>query len=459
MARPIHRGDGAALDATFGVESVDGKVTVVVESRGGARGQPGARNIDYSEGLEVLLGRLQDRGARILDAVVDTLATRQLPHEVRRLAIDGRPYPVAIDDPSELQRRIRAAQTGIGREEGARGAGNSTKRIRLYLGLDSGAPSNATLEAELAGRRPEPRYWAFFANPRIYRVEQALEASADDSWLTAGREIQAGDRAIIWRGRGADGRRGVVALAEVTSDPLDLDDSGNPYWVEPQAPKIEARVRVRYVTPPGVPLWLDQHEATLGDLSITAARGGTVFNVRPEQWDAVVALAGGWPSATTTARRHVGRPYTNIGRVPPAARREPFEVDPDKVDRGLQGHASTQDALADFLRGQGLDPRSPVGDEPEFDLAWVRDGTTFVAEVKSLVIANEERQLRLGLGQVLRYRQRLSGGNGRVIAVLVPERRPSEGNWEDLCNELGILLVWPGSFETLVANPTDVLAF
>jgi hypothetical protein len=75
----------------------------------------------------------------------------------------------------------------------------------------------------------EPRYWAFFANPRIYRIDGALRSLAEDRWVTAGKDVRQGDRVLIWRGLGADHRRGVVALGEVMSDPSDLDDSANPF--------------------------------------------------------------------------------------------------------------------------------------------------------------------------------------------------------------------------------------
>lgn len=39
--------------------------------------------------------------------------------------------------------------------------------------------------------------------------------------------------------------------------------------------------------------------------------------------------------------------------------------------------------------------------EPSFDLAWMTTETVFVVEVKSTTAKNEEKQLRLGLGQVL----------------------------------------------------------
>jgi len=62
--------------------------------------------------------------------------------------------------------------------------------------------------------------------------------------------------------------------------------------------------------------------------------------------------------------------------------------------------------------------------------------TVFVAEVKSIDAGNEEEPLRLGLGQVLRYRQRLPAlGHERVVAVLVPERQPHDPSWHELCQE------------------------
>jgi hypothetical protein len=128
--------------------------------------------------------------------------------------------------------------------------------------------------------------------------------------------------------------------------------------------------------------------------------------------------------------------------------REPFTVDPAVVERGLRGHADTQNALAELLREAGIDPRSPRPDEPNFDLAWKRDNTVYVAEVKSISDTNEERQLRLGLGQVLRYRDLMKADRqADVRAVLVTEREPRDSSWRTLCNRLGIALVSAPDFQ------------
>jgi hypothetical protein len=107
--------------------------------------------------------------------------------------------------------------------------------------------------------------------------------------------------------------------------------------------------------------------------------------------------------------------------------------------------------LADFLRGNDIQPLQPNPDEPPlYDLAWEDDGVVFVAEIKSVTAANEEKQLRLGLGQVLRYRHTFESRGMNAVAVLVPEKEPTEAGWIDLCSTLGVRLLWPGTFDSLV---------
>jgi hypothetical protein len=120
------------------------------------------------------------------------------------------------------------------------------------------------------------------------------------------------------------------------------------------------------------------------------------------------------------------------------------------VERGLRGHAETQNALAQALASAGLEPRSPRPEEPNFDLAWQRGDVVYVAEVKSISEQNGERQLRLGLGQVLRYRDLLRRQGSLVTAVLVAERRPSDASWRRLCDELGVILIAPGDFDAVL---------
>jgi hypothetical protein len=72
-------------------------------------------------------------------------------------------------------------------------------------------------------------------------------------------------------------------------------------------------------------------------------------------------------------------------------------------------------------------------------------------KVKSLTSTNAERQLRLGLGQVLRYRFSLSTRAGmRVEAALVVEVEPPDASWCDLCHSLKMILTWAPAFPDLL---------
>jgi hypothetical protein len=148
------------------------------------------------------------------------------------------------------------------------------------------------------------------------------------------------------------------------------------------------------------------------------------------------------PEPTAPAAPTLGAAYREAEVSTLPGERQPFTVDPALVERGLKGHADTQNELARALRAAGIEPRSRLPEEPNFDLAWETNGTVFVAEVKSITDQNEEGQLRLGLGQVLRNRHRLRRlGHAHVVAVLVPERAPRDPTWLDLCQELGVVLL------------------
>lgn len=157
--------------------------------------------------------------------------------------------------------------------------------------------------------------------------------------------------------------------------------------------------------------------------------------------------------AVPSSAAAIGVEYRVAATDPSVAPADVFTFDPAARERGLAGHATVQNALADYLRSRGWTPLSPGPREPDFDLAWVSD-RVHVAEVKSLTGANEDRQMRLGLGQVLHYRHQLSLVHGEATAVLAVERQPS-GEWVDLCRALGVILVWPGSWGLLggVASP------
>jgi hypothetical protein len=131
-----------------------------------------------------------------------------------------------------------------------------------------------------------------------------------------------------------------------------------------------------------------------------------------------------------------------------ARERRKFETNPDLTERGRLQHARIQNGMAAALRRYGLRPQMAAASsntDLSFDLAWAWAGVLHVAEVKSLTARNEERQLRLGLGQVLRYRDllRQQGRWDAVRAWLLLEREPRDRAWMSLCGALGITIAWP----------------
>src|ERR1700722_17518951 len=89
--------DGTVLDATFSVHPPEGgMVSVVFESSGGHEGGPNPRNLQYRQGLLVLLRRLQTLDAVIREIRVETERTRVLPIEQQMIVIPGRVFPLAL---------------------------------------------------------------------------------------------------------------------------------------------------------------------------------------------------------------------------------------------------------------------------------------------------------------------------------------------------------------------------
>jgi methylmalonyl-CoA mutase cobalamin-binding subunit len=159
------------------------------------------------------------------------------------------------------------------------------------------------------------------------------------------------------------------------------------------------------------------------------------------------------------AAREFGKAYREADESPLNADKEaPPSKDPDSIGRGLTAHNRTQNVIAEILRKIGIEPLSPGRDEPEYDIAWKIGETFHVCEVKSITALNEERQLRMAVGQVIRYRQKLAAcGHEPIQAVVAAERCPNDRSWVDLCEKEGILLIWPevasNALTNLLPNP------
>lgn len=60
---------------------------------------------------------------------------------------------------------------------------------------------------------------SYLDNPKVYNIEKAIQEQEEDSWTVPRGDVRTGDRAIIWKAKGNDQHRGIVALAEVLTDP------------------------------------------------------------------------------------------------------------------------------------------------------------------------------------------------------------------------------------------------
>ena len=120
-----------------------------------------------------------------------------------------------------------------------------------------------------------------------------------------------------------------------------------------------------------------------------------------------------------------------------------WEYDPSERDRATLEHRLLENWLISRIQDEGLSPLDAVRG-PQFDLAWTVGETLLICEVKTTG-GNEVKQLRLGLGQLLHYRAQVARDTlGSVRAALLVGSQPDDGIWQELCEDLGIVLFWPG---------------
>ncbi|MET8040908.1 hypothetical protein ABZU25_08585 [Micromonospora sp. NPDC005215] len=163
---------------------------------------------------------------------------------------------------------------------------------------------------------------------------------------------------------------------------------------------------------------------------------------RPEvagrAWLAAEHLAAGAASVAACGNRGFDREYA--GSAAPVELPAQRSFDADAYRAGVTEHDRLCRALIDHLDAEGVRAGAGLHDVL-VDLAWRdADGRQFVAEVKSVVGDNEAEQLRLGLGQVLEYRHRLTARGVVATPVLVVSRY-TDTAWSDICAENQVVLL------------------
>ena len=156
------------------------------------------------------------------------------------------------------------------------------------------------------------------------------------------------------------------------------------------------------------------------------------------------------PEITQPVSKDLGTNYRYADEAHTISKRKPFEVDPDVVDRGSKAHKKIQNDLADYLYSNGISPESPKNNRINFDISWWKADTYFIGEIKSITNENEEKQLRLGLGQILRYISLVDRKVfPRVVAVLIVEKL-DDLSWYQTCSNNNVTLVTAKDYEHLI---------
>ena len=114
-------------------------VMIILESRGGRKTGPSARNPDYSKQLSRILRKLKKHECRIVRIEVLSKVAYQRGDK-RKLALN---YPIQMSQVSsieDLRKDIQAAQRNLVQKPGASG-GNTTKRIGIWIKVGSNIPA------------------------------------------------------------------------------------------------------------------------------------------------------------------------------------------------------------------------------------------------------------------------------------------------------------------------------
>ena len=139
-------------------------------------------------------------------------------------------------------------------------------------------------------------YWLFQANPKYYRLLDAIKDLDEISWLVTRytNDMEVGDGVLIWMsGKNA----GVYAVAEITQLPHLITEIPDPdYWIDPtRFRQDKPHVRIRLIRKLlGQPLrrFELKRDRILRDLLVIRAPNSTNFKVTPQEWEQVYQLKG-----------------------------------------------------------------------------------------------------------------------------------------------------------------------
>jgi hypothetical protein len=170
------------------------------------------------------------------------------------------------------------------------------------------------------------------------------------------------------------------------------------------------------------------------------------FQARPYQMRAEAAeirrrLLDGAPSNDRKRLPPAGPGFDRFYRGKPAEGLYPptQATSPEAKEAAVHEHDVLCRRLIEYLAHHGI----LAGElfDPPVDIAWQSPaGLQMIAEIKSCSAGNYIEQLRLGLGQVIEYRHRVSARRGPAKAVLLVSR-VVDPTWFALCRSVDVQLI------------------
>lgn len=329
--------------------------------------------IDVRERLGGLVGHtihtISGTPNRVLGVQGDdvVVATGKSPH--------GEPVPIEwVENAVRLLERegeVRINPATIGYRSAFIGA------FLLTLPGATGVRNPARVRIETLRRAPN--YWTFRTSPDVFDVETALAEAETCLWTTKGKRVRKGDRVAIWKLKARTATHGVVALAEVLTDPVVQADE-TPYWLDREAAaKLEERVLGRFVIPPYLPIWMPH--PVLDDLNAAKAHGGAVFHMTETEWSTLVDAAGGWPTG------EVQDAILELARIAGRTTRGQGFSANQQVKKAVELHAMK--AATAHYEADGWQVED-VSATQSFDLRCRRGGEEIHVEVKGTTSSGEE---------------------------------------------------------------------
>jgi 5-methylcytosine-specific restriction protein A len=112
------------LDAHYDIDGT----SIAYHSRGGTKNSSNSRNLQYGDGLRIILSRLKDAGIGIKQAFVDSSVVQEIPINQRRI-LESKPI---IDDVYAVFTELAKRMADVKRDDsGTKKGGNPTKKIRI----------------------------------------------------------------------------------------------------------------------------------------------------------------------------------------------------------------------------------------------------------------------------------------------------------------------------------------